>query len=824
VNPEEHATVTIVPANPAAIPAIIAFATENHLTTSIEHGFVKAAGRLEDLQAAFDTQLSSAVTDTGRPFRHRVGPVRIPAHLLNAITAVLGLDNREQARPRLRQVSAGVTPNAFTPPQVASLYQFPAGDGAGRTIDVIELGGGFSSVDLQRAGLDPSLVTAVSVDGASNSYTGDPNGPDGEVALDTQVIGGIAPKARQRVFFAPNTDAGFIDAVAASLHATPPPDAISISWGMAESNWTPQARNVMNDLFAQLVAKGIPVLAASGDGGSADGTGSDVTDFPASAPHATGCGGTILAGGGTITSEVAWPGSGGGVSKVFPTPDFQSGLGLSGRGVPDISGNAAPESGYTVFVGSISPISVGGTSAVAPLWAGLTALLVDALGHAVGDLNAQLYPLIGTTALRDITSGNNGDFSAKFGWDAVTGCGTPVGQKLLELLGQPVSGLVDRSVRYYGTPDAAAPPTACVVPGLGVHDIAYCDTSGDLHDLWRDAQGGTGTANATEIAVNVVNGAPKATGTPFFYVDTTRNTEILLYRDKDHGGVVRSLYWSTGDVGADNLSGIAGAPNATGDPVGYYVPGTDTHHVIYRDSNGDLHELNAVGVTPIQYGGNLTGAISAPKAAGDPTAYANAAGSNVVVYRSKDNGEILSVYWSEGPSGPDRLSVVAGTPPAAGDPFAYYTAYNKTVQIVYVAQDKHIYELYAADTDTITGWDITPPDAPDATGNLAAYYSAGTNTKHVFYRSDDQQLHEIWWVPGGGTPAHVNLSLRFGAPPAADRPAAFTVEGPNTQHVAYRGTNNHIYEVIWFPGRPESARRPSSESSDKRETDRVMAE
>ena len=438
VDPEEHATVTIVPANNAAIPAIIAFATEHHLTTTIEHGFVKATGRLADLQAAFDTQLSAAVTDTGKHFRHRVGALRIPAHLLGAITAVLELDNREQAQPRLRHVTAAATPNAFKATQVASLYRFPAGDGTGRTIDIIELGGGFGSADLQHAGLDPSLVTAVSVDGAHNSYTGNPNSADGEVALDIQVIGGVAPKVRQRVYFAPNTDAGFLDAVAASLHATPPPDAVSISWGAAESGWTQQARNAMDAVFAQLVAKGIPVFAASGDGGSKDGTASDVTDFPASAPHATGCGGTVLAGSGTtITSEVAWPGSGGGVSKAFPAPAYQSALGLSGRGVPDISGDAAPQSGYTVFVGSATPLTFGGTSAVAPLWAALTALLVGNLGRAVGDLNAQLYPLIGTTALRDITSGTNGGFSAKAGWDGVTGCGTPVGQELLARLQTP---------------------------------------------------------------------------------------------------------------------------------------------------------------------------------------------------------------------------------------------------------------------------------------------------------------------------------------------------------------------------------------------------
>src|SRR5262249_13837198 len=180
VDAEEHATVTIVPKDPAAIPAIIAFATENHLAPTIEHGFVKASGRLGDLQAAFDTQLSSAVTDTGKTFRHRVGAVRVPSDLVNAITAVLGLDNRDQARPRFRQLTDVAAPRAFSATQVAALYHFPAGDGAGRTVDIIELGGGFSSADIQHAGLDPALVTEVSVDGAHNSYTGNPNSADGE--------------------------------------------------------------------------------------------------------------------------------------------------------------------------------------------------------------------------------------------------------------------------------------------------------------------------------------------------------------------------------------------------------------------------------------------------------------------------------------------------------------------------------------------------------------------------------------------------------------------------------------------------------------------
>jgi hypothetical protein len=350
--------------------------------------------------------------------------------------------------------------------------------------------------------------------------------------------------------------------------------------------------------------------------------------------------------------------------------------------------------------------------------------------------------------------------------------------------------VVDRSAEF-GTPPAAGVPTACVIPGLGVSNINYRDTSGDLHELWRDAQGNTGTTNLTAYA-----SAPTAVGNPFAYVDTSRNTEILLYRGGD--GLVQSLYWSTGPVGHDNLSGTAGAPKAAGDPVGYYAAAADTHHVIYRTGDGHLHELNWTGVGPVVYGGNLTGAIPAPTAAGQPSAFVNAAGVNFVVYRADVNDHILSLYWADGPSGLDDLSGFAGTPPAAGDPVAYHTAHDDIYQVVYLGNDGHLWELYWQGPAPVVGWDITAQSgAPPPAGTPAAYYSAGTNTKHVIYRSDDRRLHEIWWVPGGGTAAHVDLTAAYGAPPAADRPAAFTVEGPNTQHVTYRGTNKHIYEVIW---------------------------
>ena len=351
--------------------------------------------------------------------------------------------------------------------------------------------------------------------------------------------------------------------------------------------------------------------------------------------------------------------------------------------------------------------------------------------------------------------------------------------------------LMDRSAEY-GTPPAASPPTASVIPGLGVYNIAYRDTSGQLHELWRDAQGVTGTTNLTANA-----GATPAVGNPFAYADTSRNTEILLFRDGD--GTVRSLYWSTGAVGHDNLSDTAGSPKAAGDPVGYYAAAYDTHNVIYRTSDGHLHSLYWVGVEPVVYGGNLTGTIAAPPAAGDPTAFVNAAGANIVVYRSVE-GDILSVYWADGPSGLDNLSGVAGTPPAAGDPVAYYTVHNDTHQVVYRGTDGHLYELHWAGVAPVVGWDLTAvAGAPAAVGTPAAYYSAGTNTKHVIYRDADGGLHELWWVPGAaGIPAHVDLIAAYAAaPPAAGDPRAFTIEGPNTQHVVYRGTDQHIYEMRW---------------------------
>jgi kumamolisin len=271
--------------------------------------------------------------------------------------------------------------------------------------------------------------------------------------LDIEVLGSVAPEASISVYFAPNTDQGFVDAVTTAVHdATRKPSVISISWGSAESTWTAQAMQQMEQAFAAAAAMGVTVTVAAGDNGSGDGVqdGLAHVDFPASAPHALACGGTSLQLStlGQIITETVWNdgtgggAGGGGVSVVFPVPSYQQNVnipqsanpgGKTGRGVPDIAGDADPDTGYTVRVDG-ETLTIGGTSAVAPLWAGLIALLNQYLGQPVGFLQPFLYSAAGMASLREITSGSNGAYSAHAGWNACTGLGSPDGADLLSAL------------------------------------------------------------------------------------------------------------------------------------------------------------------------------------------------------------------------------------------------------------------------------------------------------------------------------------------------------------------------------------------------------
>ena len=283
---------------------------------------VKVAGTLGDLASAFGTRLELVRTLNlgGRMVTHRYreGPLYVPAALAGIVLAVLGLDTRPQARAHFRARAAAAAQAAtYLPNQVADIYQFPAATtGAGQTIAVIELGGGFSTSDLDSyfggLGLAVPSITAVGVDGAANAPGSDPTGADIEVALDIDVIGAAAPGAAQVVYFAPNNgDQGFVDAISDAVHASPTPVVISISWGQSEDAWTAQGRAAMDAAMADAAVLGITVCVAAGDNGSGDGVtdGQVHVDFPASSPHALACGGTKLIADpstGVISSEVVW--------------------------------------------------------------------------------------------------------------------------------------------------------------------------------------------------------------------------------------------------------------------------------------------------------------------------------------------------------------------------------------------------------------------------------------------------------------------------------------------------------------------------------------
>jgi kumamolisin len=425
---------------------------------------VKLSGSVEAFNEAFGANLRHYQHSSGA-YRCRTGVLTIPAILESVIQGVFGLDNRPQAKAhfRLRKKQPKVNPEAvevsYSPLQVAKAYGFPSGagaTGAGQCIGVVELGGGYNTADLDsfftNLGLKTPQVTAVSVDGAANSPTGDPGGADGEVELDIEVAGAIAPAAQIAAYFAPNTDQGFIDAVTTAVHdAGLKPSIVSISWGGPESSWTEQSRDALNTACEDASTMGVTVLAASGDDGSSDGSsdGTPTVDFPAASPFVIACGGTKLTlSGSAIGSEQAWNelsadegATGGGVSEVFALPTFQQTAkvpkapnGFVGRGVPDVAGNADPETGYGVVVDGQQTV-IGGTSAVAPLWAGLLTLINQSLGTNVGYVNALLYSAKTTATFHDVTAGNNGNYSAGAGWDACTGLGSPNGTALLSALG-----------------------------------------------------------------------------------------------------------------------------------------------------------------------------------------------------------------------------------------------------------------------------------------------------------------------------------------------------------------------------------------------------
>jgi kumamolisin len=466
-------------ADEADLEQVVAFAQAHGLSvdqTDAARRVVVLSGTVAQMNEAFGVELGRYESEA-ETYRGREGQVHLPTDLVEVVEGVFGLDNRRMAR-RAMPSNAPLNVAPLTPSQVAfDLYEFPAPPNAsGQTIGVIEFSGplpdnspcGFRQPDVDAffaaLGLSSPTLVSVGVDGASNSPSGDPYGPDGEVCLDIDVAGSVGQGAKIAVYFAPWTEQGWIDVITTAVFdGVNAPSVLSISWGWPEFQsaagltWTQAAIDAVSATFADASAMGVTVLAASGDYGTDCGIGDGTAHvlYPASDPWVTACGGTVIGNvSGPNFSEGTWNdaavgggATGGGISDVFPLPGWQVGVGVpdsvndrhQGRGIPDIAGNASPNSGYNITADGVASIT-GGTSAVAPLYAGLVALLNSNLDWQVGYLNPTLYGLGGTNVFRDVADGVSNalgtapGYTSVPGWDACTGWGSIDGMQLLTAL------------------------------------------------------------------------------------------------------------------------------------------------------------------------------------------------------------------------------------------------------------------------------------------------------------------------------------------------------------------------------------------------------
>jgi kumamolisin len=375
-------------------------------------------------------------------------------------------------------------PNTYTPPDVAKLFNFPASTLSGQCVAVLAFNGQVMSTEesapggYEKAALDgyftgvlgqaAPTITDVVVQGPGNQ-PGDgskPNDSSAEVLLDLCTVASVAQGANVAVYFTEFTEEGWVNAIKAAVNdVTNKPEVISISYGNPEddegqSAWTAQTIQLVNEAFEQAAAQGMTICCASGDSGSGDepGATTEHVDFPASSPWVLGCGGIRLeaeVATSTIQGERVWNdlaggngATGGGVSRLFPVPDWQAtanvppnadGSGKTGRGVPDVAGLADPETPLWVLMPGGQPGGIGGTSAAAPLWSALIALLNQQSPARLGFFNPQLYEHL-KDSLVDIVQGNNGNYAAGPGWDACTGWGRPDGGRLLQGLEGAAAG------------------------------------------------------------------------------------------------------------------------------------------------------------------------------------------------------------------------------------------------------------------------------------------------------------------------------------------------------------------------------------------------
>jgi kumamolisin len=427
--------------------SVRAYLTSHGLKTSqiTANGLtLTASGSATQIEKAFGATLGTYRDRTGRQFYANTAAPELPAAIAAAVTDVSGLSNYAVSHQNAVRASASkASVQGYTPTQIRGGYNLTSAlnsgyTGAGQTVALEEFSA-FTQSDVttydKKFSLTPSTPIVVKSDGGTTDTSG-----EDEVELDIEVVQAIAPGATIKVYEAPNSDAGEA-AVYAQLVSNDVP-IISTSWGQDEAAETASNRTALNTDFQEAAAQGQSIYAASGDSGSDDaGDGGTSVDFPAADPYVTGAGGTTLklTSSNGWSSEKAWSDSGGGFSSYFATPSFQSSVNSNSyRAVPDVAADANPSTGWAIYTEG-AWAEYGGTSAAAPNWAAFTAIYDDEASNlsepALGFANASIYALAESSsyksAFHDVTSGNNGAYSAGTGYDEVTGWGSYNGANFL---------------------------------------------------------------------------------------------------------------------------------------------------------------------------------------------------------------------------------------------------------------------------------------------------------------------------------------------------------------------------------------------------------
>jgi kumamolisin len=441
------------------IDRVVAFVREQGLTveeTSIARRTVLASGSVAQLNRVFAVQLMRYQSERGTYLSY-AGQISMPNEFKDIVENVFGLDREplftnQFESPALPIPLPGPTIKTLTPPQVASLYQFPSGTGAGQTIGILEFGGGFNQSDINdyfKTILNvaaPAPVIFHSVNGGTN-VTGVNKSGDLEQLVDICVASSVAPGATVVVYKPPDSSfQSWHECLSTAINdSINKPSVLTCSWFGHESAF------IGNPIYLSKVTQdiqdaqmmGVTILFASGDTGN---VAPPLMHYPSTDPGVIACGGTIVENvSGANFDQVGWSDSSGGVSAYFPKPSWQSvttpatASGFNGRAIPDVAGNADKNSGYLIRQNGKTVGPYSGTSAVAPLYAALIAIINQNLNTRVGFLNYYLYAseAIYPQAFYDVVTGSNATYSCTAGWDAVTGLGSIYGNILQKILASP---------------------------------------------------------------------------------------------------------------------------------------------------------------------------------------------------------------------------------------------------------------------------------------------------------------------------------------------------------------------------------------------------